>query len=338
MGADHAVQLTRFVSDAVVTAIADLDRARAEAAAAALRPSRIEDDGSRLEPAGGGVRVETDPLALIADPAVDAVVIASADATHAELTLAAVEAGKPVLCEKPLTPSLAESLALRAAVGERAGLVSLGFMRRFDPGHARLRAAIEGFGHGRTLLLHCASRGVASAPGATSESAVTNSLIHELDSVPWLLGAPVVQASWQSPPAASIVAGTALQDPQLVLLRSADGALSTCELFLNARYGYDIRCEAVGETGVTSLVEPTSVVTDRGLLGRSVDYAADWRPRFADAYRLELQAWIDSLQPGRRRPAPLATLADGVAASAVAQAVIDSMHGGGAFVDVVIPA
>jgi myo-inositol 2-dehydrogenase/D-chiro-inositol 1-dehydrogenase len=122
-----------------------------------------------------------------------------------------------------------------------------------------------------------------------------------------------------------------LQDPQLILLRTADGVLSTVETFLNARYGYDVRCEVVGETGTASLAEPVRLVTDGGL-ARSSAYAADWRPRFAEAYRLELQAWVDSLAGGDR--GPLGTARDGLVASAVADAVITSMHRDGATVSV----
>ncbi len=324
MGADHVLTLDRFVSGAGVQAVADVDLGRARQAVAAVR------DRGPAEPTA-----TDDPLALIADPAVDAVLIASHDSTHVEFVRAAVAAGKPVLCEKPLAPTLAEALALRADVGDRGALVSLGFMRRFDPGYARLRAAIEAREFGRTLLLHCVSRGVSAAPGSTSELAVTGSAVHEFDVVPWLLGAPVVEVSWSAPLSSSRVAD-GVQDPQLILLRTADGALSSCETFLNAGYGYDIRCEVVGESGAVSLVEPVTAVSDRAGARRS-GYAADWRPRFADAYRLELQAWVDRIRLGPRPgpTSPLAGLDDGVRAGAVAEAVIESMHAEGRFTKVV---
>jgi myo-inositol 2-dehydrogenase/D-chiro-inositol 1-dehydrogenase len=92
----------------------------------------------------------------------------------------------------------------------------------------------------------------------------------------------------------------------------------------------------VGESGAISLVEPTTVVSD-WTGARRTSYAADWRPRFADAYRLELQAWVDRIRlgPRHRELWPLAGLDDGVRASAVAQAAIESMHQGGRFVEVV---
>jgi myo-inositol 2-dehydrogenase / D-chiro-inositol 1-dehydrogenase len=112
----------------------------------------------------------------------------------------------------------------------------------------------------------------------------------------------------------------------LITLRTADGVLSTVETFLNARYGYDIRCEVVGETGAISLTEPARTRTDAALQ-QGISYAGDWRPRFADAYRLELQAWVDSVRD--RAPTPLATGRDGLAASRVAEAVIASMRADG---------
>jgi myo-inositol 2-dehydrogenase / D-chiro-inositol 1-dehydrogenase len=321
MGADHVRTLHRSISGACVQAVADVELARAEHALASI-------DG------GSDGWASADPAGVIADPRIDAVVIASSDATHADFVLAAVRAGKPVLCEKPLAPTLEAAQRLQEAVGADAGLVSLGFMRRFDPGYTRLKAAIDTQAVGRPLMLHCVSRGVSSAPGTTTETSVTNSLVHELDVVPWLLGSPVVQASWFGPTAPAVGDGS-LRDPQLVLLRTADGVLTSCETFLNAGYGYDIRCEVVGETGAISLTEPVRVITDLAR-GRSVDYAADWRPRFADAYRLELQAWIDQIsgRTDRELIPVLARLNDGVRAAAVAAAVLESLHHDGRPTDV----
>jgi myo-inositol 2-dehydrogenase/D-chiro-inositol 1-dehydrogenase len=312
MGADHARILHRFVSGAEVVLLADPDRDRAVAAAGPL-----------------GCRVVSDPLELIGDREVDAVVIASPDATHPRFVRACVAAGKPVLCEKPLAPSLSASRDLVSELGSNGDLVSMGFMRRFDPGYTELRAAILDRTMGEPVLLHSVGRGVTSGPGSTSESSVTNSAVHDLDIVGWLLDSPVVEVSWHAPRASAQAQG--LQDPQLILLRTADGVLSTVETFLNARYGYYVGCEVVGETGVASLALPTDVIIETGQR-RSVGYPADWRPRFAEAYRLELQAWVDLLAGSDR--GALATLRDGLTASAVADAVITSMHHDGARVRV----
>ena len=312
MGADHARTLARFVRGAEVSLIADLDLGRAEAATAA---------------AGG--RPSADPAGLIDEADVDAVVIASPDATHADLLRRCVAAGKPVLCEKPLAPSFGEATQLTADLGDAADLIRIGFMRRFDPGYVDLKAALRSSRYGRPLLVHSTGRGVSAGPGATSESLVTNSAIHDLDIVAWLLDSAIAEVSWQQTAATGAVDGWA--DPQLILLRSTDGVLAVVEVFLNARYGYDVRCEVVCETAALQLAEPNTLTIDSEL-NHAAAYAADWRPRFASAYRLELQAWIDSLAGAD--PGDLATLHDGWQASAVAQAVITSMHSGGAWVGV----
>lgn len=313
MGADHVSTVHRWVSGAEVVAVADVDPERARTAAEAV-----------------GARWGGDGHELIVDPGVDAVVIASHDSTHAALTLAAVRAGKPVLCEKPLAPTLAECVDVVRA--DRTGLVSLGFMRRFDPAYVDLKSALGGGTYGVPLLVHCVSRGVASGPGSTDESSVVGSAIHEFDTVPWLLDSPVVEVSWHAGRPSPAVRG--MRDPQVMLLRTADGALTTVETFLNAGYGYDIRCEVVAERGALALNTPARLITDTGGT-RASGYAADWRPRFADAYRLELQAWTDAVTRGT--PTPLATAYDGLVACAVADAVIASMKSDGATAPVRVP-
>ena len=304
MGTDHALLAGGFVSGVRVTAVTDVDPGRAAKLAGSL-------DGAR-------VAATADELI----DAADAVVVASADETHAELTLAAVAAGKPVLCEKPLAPTVEECAAIVAADDEAGRrLVSVGFMRRFDPAYVRLRQAVDDGTVGRPVLVHCVSRGVASAPGATSASSITGSAIHEFDTVPWLLSSPVVEVGWHAPESAA----EGLRDPQLMLLRTADGALTTVEVFLNAGYGYDIRCEVVGTDGTAALPAPAGVVATGGLRRWSA-YPPDWRPRFADAYRLELQAWADAVRRGA--PPPLADARDGLRATRVAAAAIAAMESG----------
>jgi myo-inositol 2-dehydrogenase / D-chiro-inositol 1-dehydrogenase len=317
MGADHVLTLHRYVAGATVTAVTDIDAGRAAAAVAGVPGARVIDHG----------------FALITDPQVDAVVIASHDDTHADLAVAAVAAGKPVMCEKPLAPTVEESLrVLRAERSAGGGLIGLGFMRRFDPGYTDLKAALRSGAYGAPLLAHCISRGVSSGPGANSELSVTGSAIHEFDTMPWLLDSPIVEVGWYAPRATAAVTGW--QDPQVMHLRTADGVLSTVETFLNAGYGYDIRCEVVAERGTLALAEPARVTVNADR-SHSTGYALDWRPRFADAYRLELQEWIDAVTAGR--PSTLATAADGVIAAATAAAVIESMRSDGRVVPVRIP-
>ena len=314
MGADHLRNLQRFVAGAQVTVVADSHRPTAEAVAE-----------------WSGARVADDGHALIADSEVDAIIVASHDSTHHEYAMAAIAAGKPTLCEKPLAPTLAECEEIVAAEAAAGGnLLSLGFMRRFDPAHTELKAAIDAGVIGPVLRITGASRNVVSYPDTTSESIITNSVIHELDSIPWLLSSPVVEVAWLAGRATSKVP-VGIADPSLTLLRTVDGVLTSIDMYVNAGYGYDLRTEVLGEKGAISLTDPALLAID---LERqhSTGYAADWRPRFADAYRLELGAWVASVEDGT--PTPLATAADGLAASRVADAVLSSMHSGGPWVAV----
>lgn len=314
MGADHVRNLLRHVPGSRVTVVADHDRDVA-AGIAAEAGARVADDGH----------------ALIADAEVDAVIVASHDSTHHDYTMAAIAGRKPVLCEKPLSPILTECEEIVAAEADAGGdLVSVGFMRRFDPAHLELKAAVDAGTVGRALRVTVASRNVVSHPDTTSESSVTNSLIHDLDSLPWLLGSPVAEVAWLAGrPTGAVADGVA--DPQLTLLRTEDGTLSSVDVFLNADYGYDLRLEVLGERGALSLADPARVVVDLGR-SRSTGYPLDWRPRYAAAYRLELTAWVSSIAAGA--PTALATAADGLEAGRVAHAVIESMHAGGRWTDV----
>src|SRR4051794_3621688 len=126
MGAGHLQTLSQ-VPAAEVVAVSDVDLVRARAVA------------------GDGVEMHADPLSLIRSDDVDAVLIASSDATHADFVLACIEAGKPVLCEKPLATTAAASLAVAEAEAEGGRrLVQVGFMRRFDPRYGVLKRALDG--------------------------------------------------------------------------------------------------------------------------------------------------------------------------------------------------
>lgn len=318
MGAFHVQLLHEQVSGATVTAVADPDLERANTVVAAIP----------------GATAFSDPLDLIAHPEVDAVLIASPDVLHAEQTLACIAAGKPALCEKPLSTSVEDAervvAAHRAAVGDGVPLVHQGFMRRFDPGYVAQKRAIDSGEHGRPVMVHSVGRGVSTGPGATDETVIYNSAIHDLDIVPWLLGAPVTAVSWHAPETPSSTSG-GLREPFILLLRTADGALSTVENSLNARYGYDMRSEVVCETGVVAITEPHRIVVSTELTART-DVPVDFRPRYEDAYRLELQEWVTAMTEGR---APtLATVEDGAQATRVAAAAVASMHSDGGFVAV----
>ena len=138
MGTDHARILSRAVSGAELVAVSDPDAKR--------RRKIVEICAT--------ARIFADPLDLIRDKGVDAVLVASPDETHGTLVLACLGVGKPVLCEKPLAPSIEACLKVidkEKALGRR--LVTVGYMRRFDPGYVEMKRRLgrgragRGFGH-----------------------------------------------------------------------------------------------------------------------------------------------------------------------------------------------
>ena len=316
MGADHVKTITAAVSGAEVRAIADIDLNRAEIAA------RVP-----------GARALSSAEDLIGLPEVDAVVIASNSETHAQHVIAAIATGKPILCEKPLAPTVAECeeiLRLEQAAGSR--MVQVGFMRRFDPGYVELRKRIASGIIGTPMLALCAHRNIGIPNDWASEDTVLSSAVHEIDVMPWLFGREVVGVNWFSPiPAAS----GKLRDPQVVILELEGGALVIDEVFMKCGYGYEIRCEVVGGKGTIELAA-TAPVAVRSDLKVHLDFPPDWRGRFAEAYRRELQSWVDTIfrwRSGKTEsdagPVDGPDAWDGYRAAVISQAVLVSMATGG---------
>ncbi|MEU6551659.1 Gfo/Idh/MocA family oxidoreductase [Streptomyces sp. NPDC046915] len=315
MGEDRARRIEQEIKGAHLAVVSDIDADRAAQCVGVT--------GSAT------ARYVKDPEAAIADAAVDAVIIAAPDRFHVPLTLAALRTGKPVLCEKPLAPTAAECLEvldLEASLSGTANRarVTLGFMRRFDPGCVELRQTVTSDEFGPALMLHCVHRNVDAYPGG-SEHTINASAVHEFDFVPWLLGSGIKSVPWHGGRSST---RTARQDPQFVLLETEDGVLTTLELFVSAKYGYEVRCELVCEEGTRELhtAAPTTVRHDRALGTR---LPPDATLKYAEAYRGELRAWVSSLETGRD-PSEfgLATAWDGYLTAAVSDAVLESMRAG----------
>ena len=281
IGEDHGRKLVNVINGSTVSAVADVNRARAEEVAATLGSARVVDTGEEL----------------IACDEVDAVLVTSIGPTHARYVLACIAAGKPVMCEKPLAPTVPECeeiLAAEVAHGKR--LVIVGYMRRYDPGYRQVKGALEAGTIGDALVLHNVHRNPTVGEAYTSFMTMTDSMIHEVDTTRWLIGEEIT-AVQVVPPKRTPLAFPHLQDPQFAIFTTETGILSTVEFFANCQYGYDVRCELVGSLGTASMVNPTiaSTITD-GALAEPVP--ADWRQRFGAAYTAELQAWISGLQRG----------------------------------------
>ncbi len=302
MGADHARIFAEEVPGISLQVICDADQSRAKLAA----------------DANGAKTVTTDPLAVINDAFVDAVVIAAPDQFHASLTLACIAAGKPVLCEKPLSQDSKECLAVLDAE-EKSGkrLVQIGFMRRFDPSYTEIKSMLVRGDLGKALMFHCFHRNVAPAYDFRPEMAICNSAPHEFDVARWMLDSDFKSISVFRPPSGGETA------PVFMVLETVAGQLVNIEVNISATYGYDVRGELVGEKGTAFLRAPVHADVNLGLKQINT-YPADWRPRFVDAYRQQNRAWVKSVQTGK--PNLGASAWDGYASTIVAEAGVEALH------------
>ena len=280
----------------------------------------IAQSARRLADEAGVETTYADGLELVHDEGIDAVVVASPGDTHEAFVLACLEQGKPVLCEKPLATTVDAArrvLEAEAALGRR--LVQIGFMRRFDPGYEDLKARVDGGHIGAPLLVHCAHRNPTVPLSFDSEMILRDSVVHDVDTARWLLGQELTRVTVMTPrPSGKAPEG--VQDPQFVIFETDGGGLVDVEAFVNAQYGYDIRCEVVGETGTAALAPPASVeMREEGRIGGGV--AMGFQERFATAYARELQAWVRSIGGGGVG----ASTWDGYAAVAVCEAAVESL-------------
>ena len=188
MGQAHIDRIHTVIAGGRVVAVSDVD------------PARAAEVAERI----GGVTFATS-AELIESPDVDAVMICSFGPAHEVDVLACIAAGKPVFCEKPLTPTAAAALRImeaEQAAGRR--LVTVGFMRRFDASYRQMKALLDSGDLGETLMVHCAHRNPTVPENYTWDMAINDTAIHEVDTMRWLLGEEFVSARVDTPKKTSL--------------------------------------------------------------------------------------------------------------------------------------
>lgn len=310
MGADHVARLSTRISGARVSVVNDYVTEKAEQLAATIPDCRTI----------------VDPLDAIADPDVDAVVLATPGPTHEKQLLACLEHGKPVLCEKPLTTDVATSLEVvkrEADLGTR--LIQVGFMRRFDHEYAQLKALIDSGDLGRALVLHCAHRNPAVPPSFDSAMVVRDSLVHEVDVTRFLFDEEIASIQIVKP-SANPGAPQGLADPQIAILRTVSGKHVDVELFVTTGVAYEVRTEVVAERGSAMIGLDVGLVRTGAPGTRGGQITPGFRERFGQAYDTEFQRWVDAVRSGANVDGPTAW--DGYAAAAVCEAGVESLTSG----------
>jgi myo-inositol 2-dehydrogenase/D-chiro-inositol 1-dehydrogenase len=278
----------------------------------------------------GAGRAYTDAAQLWVDPSVDAVVISTPARTHADLVVAAAQAGKGVFCEKPMAVTLADAdRAIDAA--RSAGIVlQVGFNRRFAADWVAARQVIDSGRLGTPRLL----RSVTRDPGGFDPSRVPpdtiflETLIHDFDTLRFLN--PEAEAVEVHATADALVEpewrDRGLLDTAVVVVRFDNGAIATAEACFEAAYGYDIRGEVLGSLGMVQMGDGRRTgMTFSGAAGRTVETVRGDQELFLDAYTAELAAFVDAVHSGT--PA-LVTGEDARGALAIALAAAESVRSG----------
>jgi myo-inositol 2-dehydrogenase / D-chiro-inositol 1-dehydrogenase len=288
IGTSHATLLAREVPGAHLVAVAD---ARAEAA------ERLAESL--------GCRAVAHPGALLADDQVEGVVIAASSTAHAELVVAAAEAGKGIFCEKPMGMTL-EEIDRGTAAADAAGVaLQVGFNRRFAPDFAAAHRLVAAGELGTPQLMRSVTRdpGLADPAGVPPGTIFTQTLIHDFDTLLWLNpGAePVSVYATADALVAPDFKGAGLLDTAVVVITFDNGAIAIAEASFSAAYGYDVRGEVFGSAGMVTMGDAAaSSLIHLDAHGRHAATVRGDVELFRGAYVGEFAEFVDAVRQGRQ--------------------------------------
>ncbi|WP_423824141.1 inositol 2-dehydrogenase [Salinisphaera sp. SPP-AMP-43] len=279
-----------------------------------------------LAAAYGAVSVDAD--AIFDDDQIDAVLIASSTATHAEFLERSAKAGKAVLCEKPIALDIERTKAAVDVVNAHPVACALGFNRRHDPQFAALKSGIEAGRIGQLETLTIISRDPAPPPIdyiKGSGGLFFDMMIHDFDVARWLLDEPI---------ASVFASGGVMVDPAIgevgdidtamVVLTTESGRLCHIQNSRRTAYGYDQRIEAFGSQGMLQAVNENETrlryTGETGQLDEPPKHF--FLERYGVAYGRELGDLYEAWSTGRT---PKATHEDGYQSLRLAAAATQSL-------------
>jgi myo-inositol 2-dehydrogenase/D-chiro-inositol 1-dehydrogenase len=319
-----------------VIGVGRIGRLHAELLARRVRGASLGAIYDRYQPAAHDVASELGvPAATsveeILNGELDAVAICSTADTHAELLIAAAEAGKAVFCEKPISLDLAELDRALDAVAAAGVPFQVGFNRRFDPAHAAVRDAVASGVVGQPHLVRISSRDPAPPTLAyvrTSGGLFLDMMIHDFDMARYVTGSEVVEvfargATRIEPSFAE--AGDV--DTALVTLTHENGCLTAIDNSRQAVYGFDQRVEVFGSAGMAASENPlahTGVVTTASGIQRP-PLPHFFLERYLPSYEREWEAFVGAIQSDE--PSPV-SIADARAPLQIGLAALRSLHEG----------
>ena len=290
IGRVHTETLAFRLPQSKIMAIADVNRDAAESLAAHC----------------GIPKVAASAEEVITDPTIEAVLICSSTDTHADLIVAAAEAGKHIFCEKPIAHSLEQIDRSLAAVKKAGVQLQIGFNRRFDANFARVRHAVVSGEIGKPSLMHLISRDPGPPPISyvkVSGGMFMDMTIHDFDMARFLMGDEVEEI---------YTAGGVTVDPEigkagdvdtaLIVMRFRNGVIGTIDNCRKAAYGYDQRVEIFGSEGKieTGNCYPNQAVVSGGKSVYKDLPFIFFMERYTESYAAELQSFTQSVLENRQ--------------------------------------
>ena len=312
MGEVHARNAAGRCAGVELAGLFDPDAARAAALSARL-----------------GVPAAASFEALCHDSRLDGVIIAAPTAEHAALSLQAIAAGCPVLCEKPISLERAAIVAVAEAAARAKVTLQVGFNRRFDAANQAAAERRRRGELGEVYLFHSSQRDMSPPRSeflAGSGGIFHDMGVHDFDAARFLVG-EIVEVS---------AAGSALSDPgfaaigdydtAVVTARFETGALGLFDLSRVAGYGYESALEVMGAAGTVRVACPPALGVEWRAHGSATrPLLTAFHERYGAAFVAEVESFAEAILTGR---APLATGADALAAFDLAEAAARSARTG----------
>ncbi|MBP2171054.1 myo-inositol 2-dehydrogenase/D-chiro-inositol 1-dehydrogenase [Erwinia toletana] len=287
-------------------------------------------DAARAQAVAGryGAQVADVTQAINSD-AIDAVLIASATPSHAELLAAAARAGKAIYCEKPIDLSLDRAKRVVEKVLPFNLPITVGFNRRFDNSHQQLKRHLQQGAIGRTELIQMVCRASEMPPLSylqASGGQMRDQAIHFFDLLRWLTEDEVSRVG-------ALGAALALPeisafgdvDTSVLIMQMNSGALAQLDNTRRTGYGYDERISVIGERGMAESASqcPQGATLWQGSQVTRPGLWPDWFSRVRETYYQHLDAFVRQLNG--EAVADLPGLVDGLQAQAIAEAAVQSL-------------
>lgn len=266
-------------------------------------------DPERAESVAGEVGGEAGKIEDVLASEPDAVVIAASTTAHADLIRAAVEAGIPAFCEKPIALGYDETVEIVDLVESSGATLQIGFQRRFDAGYVEARRLVESGAIGTLYSIRLATHDPEPPPEEyipASGGIFRDLHIHDFDILRWLTGGEVEEVfATGSVRKFDFFADHGDVDTSAALITMEDGVVAVLTGGRHDPLGYDVRAEVFGsgDSVVVGLDRRTPLRSvEPGMPPSDKPAYPNFQERFLDAYRAEMGHFLSLVRGEAENP------------------------------------